>query len=93
MDVSDLKIFIDVMQKGSFAAVARDRNIDPSSISRTIANLEKTLKLKLFQRSTRHLVPTEAGLVYFNRIEGIVEQLEQANNEAIDSGNQVTGIL
>jgi len=93
MDILDLQTFIDVMKKGSFAAVARDRNADPSSISRTIANLEKKLKLKLFQRSTRRLVPTEAGLIYFNRIKDIVEQLEQANNEATDSGDQVTGVL
>jgi len=71
----------------------RDRDVDPSSISRTIANLEKILKLKLFQRNTRRLVPTEAGLIYFNRIEDIVEQLEQAHNEATDSGDQVTGVL
>jgi len=93
MDTLDLKIFLDVIQKGSFSAVAKDRNVDPSSISRAIARLEKELGLRLFQRSTRHLAPTESGLVYFNRIENIVEKLEQAKNEATDLGDEVTGIL
>jgi len=93
MDIDDLKTFIDVIQKGSFAAVARDRNIDPSSVSRAIANLEKELGLRLFQRSTRRLVPTEAGLVYYRRIDNIVEELEYAKNEITDLGGEVTGIL
>ncbi len=93
MEISDLEIFIDVMQKGSFAAVARDRKIDPSSISRTIASLEKHLGIRLFQRSTRCLTPTEAGIVYYSRIENIVVTLEQAKNEITDLGDQITGVL
>lgn len=93
MNTKSLKIFNSVMQKGSFAAVARDLDADPSAISRTIANLEKELGIRLLHRSTRRLVPTEAGLVYFNRIESILEQLEQAENIAADTGEQVTGTL
>jgi len=93
MDISDLNTFIDVMQKGNFATVARNRQVDPSSISRTIANLEKHLGIRLFQRSTRRLVPTEAGIVYYSHIKNIMETLEQAKNEAKDFGDQVTGVL
>ena len=58
MDLDALRIFVGVMRRGSFAAVARDRGVDPSSISRTIANLEDELGLRLFQRTTRRLSPT-----------------------------------
>ncbi|MEL6224272.1 MAG: LysR family transcriptional regulator [Cyanobacteria bacterium J06627_8] len=61
MDIDALQQFIDVVRQGSFAAVARERNIDPSSVSRAIANLEKELQVRLFQRTTRKLSPTEAG--------------------------------
>jgi len=68
MDVVTLSIFVEVMRRGSFAAVAKDRNVDPSSISRLIASLEEELGIRLFQRSTRRLVATEGGRIYFERI-------------------------
>ncbi|PSB15592.1 LysR family transcriptional regulator, partial [filamentous cyanobacterium CCP2] len=73
MDVSVLQIFVEVVRQGSFAAVARDRNLDPSSVSRTIAGLEEELGIRLFHRTTRRLSLTEAGTVYFERIEPLVE--------------------
>jgi len=93
MDLAALQTFIAVMRQGSFAAVARDRNIDPSTISRTIANLEKELGIRLFQRSTRKLSPTEAGLTYFHRIESLVEELSQANAVVSDRLGQPSGTL
>lgn len=39
MDTGALETFVEVMRRGSFAAVARDRGTDPSSISRQIAGL------------------------------------------------------
>ena len=78
MDLSVLQIFIEVMRQGSFAVVARERNIDPSSVSRAISGLEKELGVRLFQRTTRQLAPTEAGITYFNRIEPLMEEMQQA---------------
>jgi DNA-binding transcriptional LysR family regulator len=93
MDVSVLQMFVEVMRQGSFAAVARDRNIDPSSVSRTIAGLEKELGIRLFQRTTRQLSPTEAGTTYFERIEPLVEELKQASAMAMDVSDQPKGEL
>ena len=88
MDLSVLQIFIEVMRHGSFAAVARERNIDPSSVSRTVAGLESELGIRLFQRTTRKLSPTEAGMTYFERIEPLIEEMQQAADIAKDiSGN------
>lgn len=88
MDLSVLQIFVEVMRHGSFAAVARERNIDPSSVSRIIAGLESELGIRLFQRTTRKLSPTEAGMTYFERIEPLIEEMQQAAAVAKDiSGN------
>lgn len=88
MDLSVLQIFVEVMRHGSFAAVARDRNIDPSSVSRTVASLESELGIRLFQRTTRKLSPTEAGMTYFERVEPLIEEIQQAADIAKDiSGN------
>ena len=93
MDIGTLRVFIDVMRRGSFAAVARERGVDPSSVSRAIASLEDELGLRLFQRTTRRLSPTEAGSVYFDRVEPIVEELERARLTAVDIGERPKGTL
>ncbi len=93
MDVSVLQLFIEVMRRGSFAAVARDRNLDPSSVSRAIAGLEEELGIRLLQRTTRQLSPTEAGRAYFERIESLVEEMQQAIDMAADLSGQPKGKL
>jgi DNA-binding transcriptional LysR family regulator len=93
MDISVLQLFVEVFRQGSFAAVARDRNLDPSSVSRAIAGLEEELGIRLFQRTTRQLSPTEAGMTYFERVESLVEELQQATAIATDVSSQPTGKL
>jgi DNA-binding transcriptional LysR family regulator len=93
MDVSVLQLFVDVMRQGSFAAVARDRDLDPSSVSRAIASLEAELGVRLFQRTTRQLSPTETGTNYFERIEPLVEEIQQATDVAADVSGQLRGKL
>ncbi len=87
MDISVLETFIEVMRQGSFAAVARERNIDPSSVSRSISGLEKELGVRLFQRTTRQLSPTEAGMTYFCRLEPLIEEMQKA----VDLVKEVSG--
>lgn len=93
MEIATLRTFVEVMQRGSFAEVARKRNLDPSSISRTIATLESQLGVRLFQRTTRHLTPTEAALAYFDQVEPLVAQLDRAALMAGDSGDTPRGVL
>jgi DNA-binding transcriptional LysR family regulator len=80
MNLSSLNTFIEVVHRGSFSAVARDHNVSPSSVSRTIAALEEELGIRLFQRSTRRLELTEAGSLYFDQIEPSVGEIEQAGH-------------
>lgn len=93
MDTSTLAIFVETVRKRSFAAVARDRNVDPATISRAIASLEQELKLRLFQRTTRTIQPTEAGMVYFERVEPIVGELARAQLAAADVNERPQGTL
>ncbi|AFY75186.1 transcriptional regulator [Synechococcus sp. PCC 7502] len=93
MDISVLQTFVEVMRQGSFVAVAKSRNIDPSSVSRAIANLEAELGIRLFQRTTRQVYPTEEGITYFNQIEPLVSELKQAMMVVKDTSGQVGGTL
>ncbi len=93
MDLDNLYLFIEVVQQGSFAKVARIRNIDPSSVSRAIAKLEAELGIRLFQRSTRKLETTELGAIYFQRIAPLIDELESARRIAVDIDRQPQGTL
>jgi DNA-binding transcriptional LysR family regulator len=84
METDALKIFVEVMRAGSFAAVARRHEVDPSSISRTIAVLESQIGFRLFQRTTRRLAATEAGALYFERMQPVIEEMDRAALEARD---------
>ncbi|HEY3255176.1 MAG TPA: LysR family transcriptional regulator [Polyangiaceae bacterium] len=93
MDLAQLRVFLDVIQRGGFAAVARDANLDPSSISRTVAALESELGARLFQRTTRKLVLTEAGEAFLARVGPLVEGLERAREEIASLGSEPSGTL
>jgi DNA-binding transcriptional LysR family regulator len=93
MELSVLQTFIEVVKQGSFAAVARERNVDPSSVSRAIAGLEEELGIRLLQRTTRQLSLTEAGMTYFQRIEPLIEEMQQAIDVASDMSGQPKGTL
>ncbi len=97
MDAITLKTFVDVARLGNFAHAARELELDPSSVSRTVAALEQELGVRLFQRTTRKLSLTEAGHAYLARISPLVDELEQAREEALalskGVNNQAQGTL
>ena len=93
MEIETLRTYVEVMRLRSVTAVARTQNVDPSSVSRTIASLEDALGVRLFHRTTRHLSPTEAALAYFDRVEPMITELEGAALVAADSGETPRGLL
>lgn len=84
MDLQAIRIFVEVLRLGSFAAVARQHAVDPSTVSRTVAVLEEQLGFRLLQRSTRRLTATEAGVRYFERVQPLLDELDRAESEARD---------
>ena len=93
MNLDTLDLFVEVARKRSFAAVAKKRNVDPSSVSRAIADLEAELGLRLFQRTTRTMTLTEAGDVYLSRIEPLTEEIARAREAALQVTGQPRGLL
>jgi DNA-binding transcriptional LysR family regulator len=93
MDLADLEIFVAVVRRGNFAAVAKERDLDPSSVSRSIAKLEGVLGLRLLQRTTRRVTLTEAGEIYLARIEPLVEELVGAQEAAAGTSEAPRGTL
>lgn len=77
-----MRIFVEVARSGSFAAVARDRDVDPSSVSRAVALLEDELEVRLFQRTTRRVALTEAGEIYLAKVTALMDELDRARDAA-----------
>ena len=79
-----LRYFNKVAETGSFTQAAAAFSVPPSSLSRRIADLEKSLGATLLKRSTRVVQLTEIGKFYFERTGDILSQLEQCD-EAVRS--------
>jgi DNA-binding transcriptional LysR family regulator len=78
-DLNEVTIFVKVVQTGSFIGASRSLDIPKATISRKIAQLEHTLKVRLLQRTTRKVNLTEVGRLYFDRCVRVLEDLEAAN--------------
>ncbi|WP_282610297.1 LysR family transcriptional regulator [Pelagibius sp. Alg239-R121] len=83
MELKNLELLLDVVRQGSFAAAARNHDLDPSSVSRAVAAMEEEVGVRLLQRTTRHLSLTEAGELYLQRVEPLVEEMDRAREEAL----------
>lgn len=93
MDVQQLKIFIDVVERGGFAAAARARDLAPSQVTRAIAQLEAALGARLLHRTTRKVTLTEAGLAYLERVRPLVDALDAAAEEVRSSTGDLRGTV
>lgn len=93
MDTELLRTVTLVARQGSFAAAARVLNVDPSSVSRSVAACEAALGLRLFQRTTRSLKITEEGEMYLRRIAPLLEELDAAREDASKAQRSATGTL
>lgn len=72
------KAFIQVVRSGSFAAAAKLRDENPSSVSRAVAHLEEHLQARLLNRTTRSVAMTEAGQIYLEYAEQMLEKQSSA---------------
>ena len=79
-----LKYFVKVAEFGNFTKAARFFGVPASSLSRRVADLEKSLGATLLKRSTRVVKLTEIGQEYYQQVCDVLAQLEQSN-EAVRS--------
>src|ERR1700747_3933660 len=76
--LASMETFIRVVETGSFSGAARQLRVGQPAVSKTVAQLESYLGVKLLTRSTRGLTPTEAGLGYFERARRAISEADEA---------------
>ncbi len=76
--VNNIKMFVRVYELGSMSAAARDQRTSPAVASSRISELEKHLDVRLFNRTTRALQPTEAGKIFYDGAHTILAAITQA---------------
>jgi DNA-binding transcriptional LysR family regulator len=87
-----LRLYTRVARLGSFSAAARECGLSQSQASRIVADLEAELGVRLLSRTTRAVVPTEAGGEFLARIEPILAALDEAEH-SVREGGELRGLL
>ena len=88
-----ISIFCKVIETQSFTQAANQQNISVAMASKLVSQLEEHLKTRLLQRTTRKIVPTEAGLLYYQRCQSILLDLSEADSSISNMATSLQGNL
>jgi DNA-binding transcriptional LysR family regulator len=91
--LQNMRVFMRVVETGSFTAAAQQMATTTAHVSRSISDLETHLRTRLLNRTTRRLALTEAGERYLLRCEQIVAYVDEAEAEARHAQARPAGTL
>ncbi len=86
-----MKLFVRVVDLGSFSKAAADVGIGQPSATKMVAQLEKKLGSRLLFRSTHGVSPTEVGALYYEKCKLVAHHVEEAESVASLMQTQVQG--
>lgn len=91
--LDDIALFVEVARRRNFSRASESSGVPVSTLSRRINQLEQQIGVKLFNRSTRKVELTEAGGVYFERCQKIVDEARIAHEQLVDVAQLPKGRL
>lgn len=91
--LGEMKIFLRVVESGSFSEAARLSMTTPSTVSKLIGRVESRLGVRLVERSTRKLSVTPEGLVYYDRAQALIAELDDMEGFLSKKTVQLTGTV
>ncbi len=91
MDLNHVAAFVRVVQEGSFTAAAKALGLPKSSVSRSVAQLEEDLGVRLLHRTTRKLHLTDAGSEFHRRVARALTDIDEATAAASDLQRELRG--
>ena len=91
--LNNIRTFVRVYELGSMSAAGRDLRLSPAVTSSRISQLEEHLGVRLFQRTTRNLTPTEQGQSFYRGATEILEAVETAEAKIVNLTENLKGSL
>lgn len=91
--LDNIQTFVRVYELGSMSAAARDMRISAAVTSARISQLEQHLSVRLFQRTTRSLTPTEQGQTFYGGACEVLEAVASAETQIVDITENPKGSL
>ncbi|OJU52525.1 MAG: LysR family transcriptional regulator [Mesorhizobium sp. 61-13] len=91
--LDNISVFVRVVELGNLSAAGRDMRISPAVASNRIKELEKHLGVRLFNRTTRQLMPTEHGTVFYNGAKQVLDAIIEAEAAVSALSGQPRGTI
>lgn len=91
MNLTQLKLFLTIVEKGSMAAAARELGLSPATVSERLAALESHYGVTLLNRTTRALGLTEEGRTLFDGARSVLEEAQDLENRVRCSAETLSG--
>ncbi len=92
-EFAELKAFVAVVDRASFARAADHIGISRSALSQVIRQLESRLDVRLLNRTTRSVAPTESGRRLHERIAPMLREMDDAVAQAVSATTRTAGTL
>lgn len=92
-EFAELKAFVAVVERSSFARAADHLGLSPSALSQVIRQLEARLGVRLLNRTTRSVSPTEPGRRLHERIAPMLRDMDDAVAQAVGANARAAGTL
>ncbi len=91
--LDNIAVFVRVVELGNLSAAGRDMRISPAVASNRIKELEKHLGVRLFNRTTRQLMPTEHGTVFYAGAKNVLDSVKEAEAAVSALSGQPRGTI
>ena len=91
--LAEYEIFVRALEEGSLSAAARRLDLSPAVASRRLARLEDRLGVRLIERTSRRLAPTEAGRMVYDRAVRILDGVDDLESLVSRRSTQARGLL
>ena len=91
--LENIRVFVSVVEQDSMSAAGRQLRLSPAVVSHRIQSLEAHLGVRLLNRTTRRVQPTEQGLAFYQACQDVMAAVERAENVAAGAGGAPQGTL
>ena len=88
-----MEMFVRVVETGSFSRAAQEFATTQPTVTKQVAAMEARLKVRLLNRNTRGVSPTEAGALYYERCKAIVRDTQEADSAVRTRQTLAHGLL